>query len=113
MLSKQHRLDRKNLELFFRGKTSFYNGKNIILRIGRTKNKKVRWAFIVSSSIKKNAVARNKVRRRMNEIARELHNSINNEFDLVFLIKLNTKQSISFKTIKNDIIQILKSCGVL
>lgn len=113
MLPKNERLSRKDIELFFREKTSFYKGKILALKIIRKKHNGIRWAFAISSGIKKNAVARNKTRRRMNEIAQILKGSAQKGVDMVFLIKLNTKQSPSFKVLKDDMIQILKSCGVL
>ena len=114
MLPKKERLGRKDIELFFREKTKTYKGSVLLLKIKkRTTSKDVRWAFAISSAIKKNAVARNKTRRRMNEIAENLKESIQGGLDMVFLIKLNTKRPPSFKTLKDDMIHILKSCGVL
>lgn len=114
MLPKKERLGRKDIELFFREKTKTYRGSVLLLKIKkRTTKKDVRWAFAISSAIKKNAVARNKTRRRMNEIAENLKGSIPAGLDMVFLIKLNTKQPPSFKTLKDDMIHILKSCGAL
>lgn len=113
MLPKKERLGRKDIELFFREKTRFYKGKLITLKIRKRSSNGIRWAFIISSTIKKNAVARNKVRRRMNEIAQILKESIHDGFDLVFLIKLNTKRPTSFLTLKDDMIHVLKLCGAL
>lgn len=113
MLPKQERLGRKEIELFFREKTNSHKGRILLLKIKKRKNKNVRWAFTISSGIKKNAVARNKTCRRMNEIAKNLKGSIQEGFDIVFLIKLNTKQSPSFKILKDDMIHMLKSCGAL
>ena len=113
MLKKQDRLGRKDIELFFREKTGFYNGKILSLKIKKRKDNKIHWAFAISSGIKKNTVARNLTRRRMNEIARDMNGYIQYGIDIVFLIKLNTKQPPSFHVLKDDMIHILKSCGAL
>ncbi len=113
MLPKQSRLNRKDLEVFFRGKTRFYKGSMLNLKIHKSANSKVQWAFVVSSDIKKNAVARNKTRRRMNDIAFKLQSSIIGGWDLVFMLRLQKKQPPSFKVLQDDMIQTLKQCGAL
>ena len=113
MLSKQSRLDRKKIESFFNSQYKTYKGKILTLKFRKNNSKKNNWAFIVSSSIKKNAVSRNKVRRRMSNIAENIQNTTNNGFDFVFITRLNTKIAPSFKILRDDMIQLLKLCGVL
>lgn len=113
MLPKELRLGRKDLEEFFREKNRFYKGNMIDCRVHKSKKNHVRWAFVVSSDVKKNAVARNKARRRMNDVASRLQKTIIGGWVFVFLLRLHNKQSPSFGVLQDDMIQILKQCGAL
>ncbi len=114
MLPKQSRLDTKALASFFRERSSFYKGALVTLRVRKTKNHSNRWAFLVSSTIKKNAVARNTTKRRMREIARALTPKVTTQgLDIVFLLKINSKRPPSFRALQDDMIQTLNQWGIL
>jgi ribonuclease P protein component len=113
MLPKQERLGRKDIKILFGERTSFYKGKILSLKIKKRRDKNIRWAFSVSSTIKKNAPARNKTRRRLSESACVLGSLITQGADMFFMTKLTTKHPPSYKALKDDMIYILKSCGVL
>ncbi len=72
-----------------------------------------KWAFVVSSSIKKNAVARNLTRRRMAEAADSLRDEIKKNHHFVFFFKLTGKKPPSYQKLKSDMIKTLSLCGAL
>jgi len=112
MLKKSLRLGKRDLEGFFKAKSRFCPGNLLQMRF-LPAAEATKWAFVVSSSVKKNAVARNLVRRRMAEIARDLGDQIKKNADLVFFLKLGEKKTPSYEKLKNDMIRILTICGFL
>ncbi|MEK7502896.1 MAG: ribonuclease P protein component [Patescibacteria group bacterium] len=114
MLKKSQRLSRKDLEKFFKGKFRSYGRGQLMLRVyWGDSGESPRFAFVVSSLIKRNAVARNLTRRRMAEISQELSPKIKGRTDLVFSFKLTGKTAPSFKSLKSDMIELLSICGAL
>lgn len=113
MLKKSQRLKKKDIENFFKNRFKSFKLGGILLRVAKNDEKIPRFAFMVSSSIKKNAVARNLTRRRMSEIARSILPKISNGLDFVFSLKLSQKKSPSFASLKNDMINLLSICGAL
>lgn len=104
-------MTKKDIERFFAGRFKTYRAQKTTLRISKNNLNSARTAFIVSSAVKKNAVARNKTRRRITEVVRLLNLSPGKDF--VFSIKLEDKKPYSFKFIKEEIEKLLKLCGVL
>jgi|SRR3989344_4074772 len=112
MLKKSQRLTKKDIERFFSGKFKSCKLGDILLRVGKNENSAPRFAFIVSSSVKRNAVARNLTRRRMSEISKELSPKINNGLDLVFSFKLLSKKAPSFGVLKEDMEKLLELSNI-
>lgn len=115
MLAKRFLLTKKDIGAFFRSKTRLCAGFAIHLRFRHNANSitTTRWAFVVSSKVRKNAVARNTTRRRMAEIARHIQQNVAPGFDLVFFVSLRDKKALSTKQLYKDIIQTLQRCGAL
>lgn len=113
MLAKKFLLTKKDIGVFFRSPTRLCAGSAVRLRFRRSGHFIARWAFVVSSKVRKNAVARNTTRRRMAEIARHLQPIIARGFDLVFFASLQDKKALSTKKLRNDMIQTLQRCGAL
>lgn len=113
MLPKRFRLDTKALGDFFHHKPTFYKGTVLTLRMRKNNSSTSRWAFLVSSSIKKNAASRNLAKRRMREAAKKLQVSVKSGYDLVFFLKLDKKNDPSFRALQDDMIETLKQCGLL
>lgn len=104
-------MTKKEIEKFFAGRFKTYRATKTILRIQKNNLNSARIAFIVSSAVKKNAVARNKTRRRMSEITRKI--DLNPGADLIFSVKLTDKRPYLFKFLKEEIEKLLKLCGAL
>jgi len=113
MLKKSLRLTRTELSAFFARRFRVYRGDVVLLRVSRNNTKTTKAAFVVSSAIKRNAPARNMVRRRLNEVIRELHPRIIPGLDLVFSFALTKKSAPSFQSLKDDTIKLLSLCGAL
>ncbi len=87
MIDRAHRFHgRGSLALVYRsGRT--IRGKSLSLRYiqnRRTKNWRV--AVVVSRKVNKSAVVRNRIRRRIFEVVREMGDRINGSYDLVFVV---------------------------
>ena len=104
-------MTKKEIKRFFAGRFKTYKTQKTTLRVQKNNLNAARSAFIVSSAVKKNAAARNKIRRRMSEIVRTTDLSPGHDF--IFSIKLEDKKPYSFKFIKEEIEKLLKLCGAL
>ena len=105
-------MGRRDIGEFFKKKSrSFYGG---LLRLkALPANGETKWAFMVSSSVKKNAVARNLTRRRMAEAAGDIQGKMKKGYYLVFFFKLENKKAPSYQGLKGDMIKTLSLCGAL
>lgn len=112
-MKKNFYLGRKELQLFFKQKSVGFRGKFVSMRVQRKKDAKTQFAIIISSKIHKNAVARNKTRRRIKEIIRPLKNKIKEEYNIAFFVSLSNKQAPSFNDLRYDIIYLLKKADLL
>jgi len=123
MFAKKFLLTNKDIGVFFRSKTRLCAGSVVRLRFRRRAPARTeprsggcpatRWAFVVSSKVHKNAVARNATRRRMAEIARHLQPNVMRGLELIFFTSLQNKKAPSTKQLRSDMIQTLQQCGVL
>ena len=117
MLAKKFLLTKKDIGVFARSRTLQYLGSRVRLRacLGRhvTRVHRARFAFVVSSKVRRNAFARNAMRRRMAEIVRHLQPNMKAGGEFVFFLTLHDKKAPSTKQLKDDIIRLLKQCGVL
>jgi len=113
MLKKQLRLTRKELKAFFGRRFRVCRGSMLTLRVSRNGSGTTKAAFVVASSLTRNAPARNTVRRRLGEIVSELYPQITPGLDLVFSYTLQKRTAPSFKVLKDDTIKTLSLCGAL
>jgi len=104
------RLGRRELAVFFSGKTRAIKEGDILLRIKPNSRNLKRFAFIVSGP-KKSAAARNLTRRRLNEIIRDEIREIPPGWDMVFSVRLSTKKAFSFSELKKDAKDVLHKAG--
>lgn len=108
------KLTKRDIKDFFASRNRVFRGSILLLRLRKiSKDNPPRFAFIVSSAVKRNAPTKNLVRRRMSEIARVLLPKIKTGYDIVFSYKLQNKKAPSFLELKNDIINLLTLCGAL
>ena len=109
MLQKQLRL-KKSRDFFIvarNGKT--FKSRSIVLRIAPNKVDNVRFGFIVSRLIG-GAVTRNKVKRRLRHIVREI--KVKDNWDVVISARRSAKFT-DFAKLKGETQELLASAGVL
>ncbi len=113
MLKKQLRLTRRELTAFFGRRFRVCRGEMLTVRVSRNGSSITKAAFVVKSSLTRNAPARNTVRRRLGEVVFELYSKITPGLDLVFSYTLEKRTAPSFRALKDDTIKTLSSCGAL
>lgn len=106
MLPAKNRIKRKkDFEIVFK------RGANIkspllVLKFLKNNLDYSRFGFIVSQKVSKKAVIRNKVRRRLSEVARDEIKNIKTGLDIVF-ISLSGIEKKSFLEVKKDTLSLL------
>lgn len=106
MLPSKNRLEKKYFKpLFLRGKKSSYPYFNLIYRKENDK-KDSKAGFVVSSSVSKSSVVRNKLKRRAREVVFKLFDSFEDSRLIIFLFKKEAL-NLSFDGLKKEIIRAL------
>ncbi len=112
MLSRKFRLTKnKDFEKVWQRGRSFFL-KEIGIKFSANHLECSRFGVIVPNKAIKDAVPRNKVKRRIREIIRKRENFIKNGFDLVVLARIGVKE-LSFKDLEERIDFILRKLGLL
>ena len=112
MLDKENRLRKKrDFEAIFKKGRSFKESF-LILKIVKNSLEASRFGFIVSQKVSKNAVVRNKIRRRLSEAIRLNLKDIKKGIDAV-LIALPSIKSKTYPEIKDMLAIIFKKAGLL
>lgn len=112
MLPKNLRLNRRELNLFFKKKSIFKKGTIVSLRYQNKQAYKPKAAFIVSGP-KKSAAARNLARRRISEIVAAEFNRLPKNRDTVFFFKLGQDKKVpTNKEFKKDIINVISLLNI-
>ncbi len=110
MLKKENRL-RKNKHfkyIYKHGDSKVLNKLNLVYI--KTKFKTYKVGFSVSKKIGK-SVVRNKTKRRLRECFLSLSNNINKKYNYIFIAREGI-ENMSFLEIKQNMIDILKKCGL-
>lgn len=88
MLSSRNRLKKKINFARIEIDGSMYQSKSFGMGVyNRADNGLSHFGFIISTKISKKAVVRNRIKRIMSEVVRKNLDKLNNELDVVFLIK--------------------------
>lgn len=107
MFPKENRLDRKSFKQIFKhGKRKYFSGFNLLfLNDENLKNSKI--GIIISSSVFKKAVLRNKLKRRTRSVILEFLKHEELKYRLIFIFK---KESafFSYTVLKKEIEKSLK-----
>jgi ribonuclease P protein component len=72
-----------------------------------------RLAVVVSRKINKSAVARNRTRRRLYELARELENQITEPYDIVITVFHDSLRQADLKALRGQLKKQFKQAGVI
>lgn len=109
MLQKNLRLKKSKDFLVVARSGKYFKSRSIVLRLRPNKLGGMRFGFIVSRIIG-GAVTRNKVKRRLRHIVREIQ--IEDNWDIVISARRNSK-FINFATLKIETKELLANAGVL
>ena len=112
MLPKKNRLIKKKdfEKILKRGKS--FKEDFLVLKIKKNKSEEVRFGFIVSKKVSKKAVLRNKIKRRLREVAKIKMKEIKKGIDIV-LIALSGIKTKDFWEIKEAIEKLFKKAKIL
>ena len=110
MLAKQSRLvkekDFKNIFKF--GKSSYVNAKIFRIKILANALEANRYGIIISTKVSKKAVERNKLKRQIRAVLKELDKKLSSGFDLAVIVSPAAKNQ-EYKVIKSELEKILFS----
>lgn len=82
------------------------------LKITKGEEESARFAFVVSAKTAKNAVDRNKLKRRARYIAAKLLPSFKRGIAVIFFFKKGSEK-LSFKDLEKEVADICKKAGIL
>lgn len=114
MLPKQNRIQ-KNREfqrVFKNSRPS--NGKNISVRVAKnfTKERNIRFGFVISNKIDKRATRRNALKRQLREIAGSLICELNPGYDVVVVVQGDFSFPYKQEEIKAQFVEGLRKFGI-
>lgn len=81
--------------------------------LANPRRKSYRLAVVVSRKVNKSAVARNRMRRRLYELARELQDQISEPYDIVITVFHDSLIEANHKELRDQLKKQLKESGVL
>lgn len=112
MLSQENRLKRKKeFEAVFKG-GRIVRGNSFFLKYLANGTNKTKIGFVVSKKVSKKAVERNKVKRRLREIARSRKEDINKGFSIV-VVTLPIIKNLPFEEMKKEFNILLEKGGLV
>lgn len=112
MLPKNSRLVKNSdFQKIYKGGGSL-SGDFLILKFLATKEKILKIGFVVSARVAKDAVARNKCKRRLREAVRALIPLLENNY-LCFFIAKKKILDMDFQQVKNEIKALSRRAGLL
>ena len=114
MLKRENRLAaRRDFDtLFKRGRATF--GANFVVKAARRPGEGVcRVAFVVGTKVSKDAVVRNRLRRRMREVVRLVFAGMSPGFDVMVSAKGVAAGRLEYAAVADEVLALLRKAGVL
>jgi len=109
---KEHILKPSDFRKAYKGGRSFKKNA-LVLYAFQNKCAESRIGFSISSRSVKNAIARNKIRRRLREIYRLNKTKLKTGFDLVVVVKKDISRETSYKGIEEIFLSLAESARLL
>lgn len=110
MLKKENRLTKNRYFNFIYRKGSKFYAHESYLVVTKTKFLFNKYGFAVSSKIG-NAVVRNKVKRRLRSIVRELGKNVKQKVNCIIVARVGIEK-LSYKEMKNQVDYLFKKSGI-
>jgi len=113
MLPKSHRLaKRRDFEQLFKASKST-GSRNLVFKYAKTKaSEPIRIAFVISNKTEKSAVKRNRVKRQLREIVRELLSELPSGYDAAFIAKAGLVE-MDYEKKAAEVKHLLQKAGML
>jgi ribonuclease P protein component len=114
MISRVHRFHGYNsLSHVYRQGATTRGSLFAIRAMVNPRRKTYRVAVVVSRKVNKSAVARNRIRRRLYEVVRELESQISAPFDIVVTVFSNSLLDTPYETLRSQFKKQLSNAGVI
>lgn len=114
MISRRHRFHGYNsLRYVYRYGTVARGSLFAVKAAPNDKRRNYRVAVIVSRKVNKSAVARNRMRRRLYEVVRELEDRIQGPYDIAVTVFQDSLLDASHRQLKTQLVKQLKQAGVI
>ncbi len=112
MLSKKNKIQKKKEteEVFKKGKSSFDELTGV--KVLETENKINRFVIVVSAKVSKKAVVRNRIKRRLNEVARLNLKNLNTGYDF-FILALPRIINLDYHQMEKSLLRHFKKLKVI
>ena len=112
MLPQSHRLPLRTELRQVKKESQFFQGRLFGLLLSPSLKAQTRFAFIISTKVHKKAVKRNRAKRLLSSVLKELLPQIKPGFNGVFLAK-KTLIEADFKEIKKEMVLLLEKTKIL
>lgn len=114
MLSRAHRFHGYNsLRHVYRGGSTARGPLFAVKAMHSPRRQSYRLAVVVSRKINKSAVARNRMRRRLYELVRELDDQVAGSYDIVITVFHDSLRETDAKQLRSQLKKQLKQAGVI
>lgn len=114
MISSTHRFHGYNSLRFVYSKGQTVRGPIFAVKsVINPRRSKYRVAVVVSKKVHKSAVARNRMRRRLYEAVRELHNDISEPYDIVITVFHDTALEEPYESLARQVKKQLAASGII
>jgi ribonuclease P protein component len=112
MLPRYYRLKREDFNLLSTFKKNVFSSPHFSLKLYRAGFVPSRLAVIISSSIVRKAVERNKLRRRIKGFILEYSEGVKSGLAILVYVKKDMAD-MSFQQIKKELVSLFKEAGIL
>ena len=114
MISRKHRFHGYNSLKFVYRNGRVARGSAFAVKAAlNEKRRNYRVAVVVARKVNKSAVARNRMRRRLYEIVREVDDRISGPYDIAITVFQNSLLESSHSQVKTQLVKQLKDAGVI
>lgn len=113
MISRRYRFhSRGGVRYTYKNGQTIRESKISLVFASNSRNKQ-RYAVVVSKKVLKSAVGRNRIRRRVYEVIRELLPKINKPVDCIFVVYSKETATMDYRELKSLIVNLLKEADIL
>lgn len=114
MISQKHRFHgQKGITRVYRQGLTVRGMQMSLKYLRNRRTKDFRAAIVVSRKVHKSAVVRNRIRRRLYEIVRELSSQIKLPFDMVIVVYSEDLSNVEYDLLRSELKAMLEKAGIV